>query len=104
MITLNKNSNFYIRFNNRKEVELFCKYINRNFPKKFRWNNRKFPPSRIDANYILSELHIHYAFHINPEYIFTYNSDYEDCFSIYDIEGMGDNIPQNQGLLTWIPK
>ena len=105
MITINKYSDFYIKFNNRKEVELFCKYINRNFPNKFRWNCDRFPPSRIDADYILNELYYtHNAFHINPNYIFTYSVLREDCFSIYDIEGMVDNIPQNQDLLTWISK
>ena len=57
------------------------------------------------ADYILNELYYtHNAFHINPNYIFTYSVLREDCFSIYDIEGMADNIPQNQDLLTWIPK
>lgn len=105
MQTINKYSDFYIKFNNRKEVELFCKYINRNFPNKFRWNSDEYPPLRIDANYILSEPYTYeFAFHINPEYIFTYTANDKDCFSIYDIEGIDGNIPQNQDLLTWIPK
>ena len=105
MKTINRHSDFYIKFNNRKEVELFCEYINRNLPNKFRWNSDDYPPLRMDANYILDELYKYeLAFHINPEYILTYNSNDKDCFSIYDIEGIGGNIPQNQDLLTWIPK
>lgn len=104
MQTINKYSDFYIKFNNRKEVELFCKYINRDFPNKFRWNGDEYPPSQIDARYILKEFRIEYSvLHINPGYIFTYSGLREDCFSIYDVEVI-DNIPQNQDLLTWIPK
>lgn len=118
MVSISKDTAYYVRINNDYELELLCSYLNTKFPRKFRWSS--------DSGIIVKEITKDYiknicnykrqTLRLDRDYCFTYipgkhynigdidNFD-NKVISIYDLEGMSDlanSIRNKQDILSWI--
>ena len=118
MVSISKDTAYYVRINNDYELELLCSYLNTKFPRKFRWAS--------DSDIIVKEITKDYIKNIydykrqtlclDRNYCFTYNpgehyniGDMDvygnEVISVYDLEGIGDlanSAREKQDILSWI--
>lgn len=105
MIKIDENTNIYVRIDTDKELELFCNFINRNYPNKFCWAS-DIPREYIDNKYIYQHFSLRGTLYIGTDYSFYQSSAYykvgeihlgvntdAEVVSVYDIIGENNDIP-----------
>lgn len=118
MVSISKDTAYYVRINNDYELELLCSYLNTKFPRKFRWAS--------DSDIIVKEITKDYiknicnykrqTLRLDRDYCFTYasmihynigdiDSSGNKVINVYDLEGIGDlanSAREKQDILSWI--